>query len=75
MIRGHTFRKNTTVSKKGKGFTVEVTDNEEKKLVFGHYQDRIKASVAATLVREMKEKGCQKVSQGYTRSPAFSEPH
>ncbi len=32
-------------------------DNEGKKLFFGLYPDRIKASVAATLVREMKEKG------------------
>jgi hypothetical protein len=31
MITGHTFRRNATVSKRGKGFLVEVMDNEGKK--------------------------------------------
>ena len=52
MITGHTFRGNAYVTFKRNVFLVRA-----RQYHFGSYPDMIKASAAAALVNEMKEKG------------------
>jgi hypothetical protein len=57
IITGHTFRGYAYVTKNRKVFSVRANNGGEGVSHFGSYPDRLKASVAATLVDEMKEKG------------------
>jgi hypothetical protein len=57
MITGHTFGGVAQTQKHGKVFGVRARNDNGGFFFFGTYPDRIKASVVAALVNEMKEKG------------------